>query len=297
MGPRRFGAVALALVAAALCLGTATAAAGAPAPDEIAGIFELQGTHGYKVGGVIGVKGHKAELTLFVGRRHEGATYTARGTRVGEELDFDLGALGKVELEAQPTGHMETVRSSCGKPLTLEGSDLVGTIEFHGEGGFTEAQAQTTPLRFDLLADIGCGVSYGGEDFGAGILGARLRVARKGGPKLQINQNHPGARVRYEARVTERRAGLTIDRTVGGYLAGGAFHFDPTLTKASFTPGAPFSGSATYRGSRSPRGTHPAHGAWRGNLTVDFPGRADVPLTGPGFKAAIIHANRTESGS
>jgi len=188
------------------------------------------------------------------------------------------------------------VRPSCGKPITLEGREFVGTIEFHGEEGFTEAEAQRTPLRFDLLAEIGCGVATEGEEFGAGVPGARLRVASKGGPKLQLNQNHPGARVRYEARVTERRPGLTIDRVVGGYLAGGAFGFDPTLTNASFTPGAPFSGGATYRGSRPPRGTHVAHGAWRGNLTVDFPGHADVPLTGPGLKAAIIHANRTESG-
>lgn len=88
---------------------------------------------------------------------------------------------------------------------------------------------------------------------------------------------------------------MTIDRVVGGRLAGAAFDFSPTLTKASFTPGAPFAGSATYSGFHPPRGTHPAHGTWRGNVKVDFPGRADVPLSGPGFKAAIVRAKRTES--
>jgi hypothetical protein len=117
-----------------------------------------------------------------------------------------------------------------------------------------------------------------------GIPGARLKFGRKGGPKLQVNQNHPGATVRDEAQITERRPGLTINRVTGGYLAGGTFSFDPSLTKASFAPVAPFSGSATYRGLHPPRGTHVAHGTWRGNLTVDFPGHADVPLTGPGFK-------------
>ncbi len=199
-------------------------------------------------------------------------------------------------MEGQPTGHTETVRPGCGKPITLEGREFVGTIEFHGEEGFTEARAQRTPLRFDLLAEIGCGVSSEGESFGVGTPGARLRIACRGGPKLQVNQNRPGASVRYEAQITERHPGLTINRTVGGHLGAGAFGFDPTLTKASFTAGAPFAGSATYRGFRPPRGTQVAHGAWRGNLTVDFPGRADVPLAGPGFRAAIIHANRTESG-
>jgi hypothetical protein len=205
------------------------------------------------------------------------------------------GRSSKIELVAQPTERMETVRPACGKPLTVEGVDFVGTIEFHGEEGFTEAQALSTPLRFDLLANIVCGVSSEGESFGVGTPGARLKVARKSGPKLQINQNHPGAAVRYEAQITERHRGLTINRAVGGHLGGGAFSFDPSLTKASFAPGVPFTGSATYRSLHPPRGTHVAHGAWSGNLTVDFPGHADVPLTGPGFKAAIIHANRTES--
>jgi hypothetical protein len=120
-------------------------------------------------------------------------------------------------------------------------------------------------------------------------------VARKGGPKLQVNQNHQGARVRYEAQITERSRGLRINRAVGGYLAGGAFSFDPSLTKAGFAPGTPFIGSATYHGFHPPRGTHVAHGIWRGELTVDSPGHADVPLTGPGFKAPIVRANRTES--
>jgi hypothetical protein len=217
-----------------------------------------------------------------------------RGKREGEELNFDRGALGKVEVEAQPTGRMETVRPTCGQPTMVEGRDLVGTIEFHGEEGFTEAEAQRSPVRFDLLAGIGCDISSEGESFGVGTPGARLKIARKSGPKLQVNQNHPGARVRYEAQITERRRGLTINRVTGGYLAGVAFSFDPLLTKANFDPAIPFTGSATYRGSQS-RGTHPAHGAWRGNLTVDFPGNASLPLAGPGFKAAIIAANRTES--
>lgn len=234
-------------------------------------------------------------MALFVRRRHEGASYIVDGTRNGEEVDFDLGALGKVEVEVQPTGRKETVRPKCGKPFTAEGSSFVGTIEFRGEEGFAEAHVQRTPNRYDLLVDIVCGGSSSGETFGVGERGVRLKVRRTGGPKLQINQNHPGAPVRYQAEIVERRAGMTINRAVGGRLAGGAFDFDPTLTKASFTPGTPFAGSATYRGFHPPRVTHPAHGTWRGDLKVDFPGRADVPLTGPGFKAAIVGAKRTES--
>jgi hypothetical protein len=290
-GARKSLAATLAVVVLILAV-----ASGAGAAKPFGGAFVLHATHGFGVAGLIGAKGSDVELNLFVDRANERANYTVRGTRDGAGFDFDLGALGQVEVEARPTGHMERMRPRCGRPFTLEGSSFVGTIEFHGEEGFTEAHSQATPLRYDLLADLVCGLSIEGEEFGGGILGARLRVARKGGPKLQVNANHRGAAVRYEAQITERRSGLTIDRSVGGHLPGGAFGFSPTLTAASFTPGAPFSGSATYRGFAPQRGTRPAHGAWRGNLTVDFPGHADVPLAGAGFKAAIIHANRTESG-
>jgi hypothetical protein len=295
-GRKVAAALAFVLLALALAVVSVAAASGRAREGEFSGAFALRGTHGFKVIGLIAAKAGDVQLLLSVGRRHEGATYVVQGTRSGEEFDFELGALGKVEVEAQPTGHTETVRPKCGKPFTLEGSTFVGTIEFHGEEGFTEAEAQRTGLRYDLLADEVCGLFIQGEDFGVGIPGARLRVSRKRGPELQINQNHPGAAVRYEAQITESHPGLTIHRSTGGHLPGGAFKFDPTLTKASFGPGAPFTGSATYRGFAPPRGTHVAHGTWRGNLKVDFPGRAAVPLTGPGFKAAIIHANRTESG-
>jgi len=292
---RRKCAAALASVVLTLTLVSVAAASGWE--GEFSGVFALRGTHGYKVTGLIDAKAGDVQLFLSVSRRHEGATYVVQGTRSGEEFDFDLGALGKVEVEAQPTGHTETVRPKCGKPFALEGSTFVGTIEFRGEEGFTEARAQRTKLRYDLLADDVCGFSIQGEDFGAGIPGARLRVSRKRGPELQINQNHPGAPVRYEAQITESHPGLTIHRSTGGHLPGGAFKFDPTLTRATFGPGAPFTGSAAYRGFAPSRGTHVAQGTWRGNLTVDFPGHTAVPLTGPGFKAAIIHANRTESNS
>jgi hypothetical protein len=286
----RLPAIALALVVIALA-GPSRAAGAKP----FGGIFVLRATHGFKVVGLIGSKGNDTELNLFVERRHEGATYIVRGTRDGEAFDFDLGAVGKVEVEAQPTGRMETVHPKCGKPFTLEGAAFVGTIEFHGEEGFAEAQAERTPIRYDLLADMICVGSLRGETFGATERGARLRARRKDGPEIQINQNHPGAAVHYEAQITEKHGGMTINRAVVGHLGGGAFDFDPTLTDASFAPAAPFTGAATYRGVHPPRGTHVAHGTWRGNLKVDFPGHAAVPLAGPGFNAAIIHAKRTES--
>lgn len=185
------------------------------------------------------------------------------------------------------------MRSECGgKPYTGAGSEYAGTIEFHGEGGCTEATATRTPLLLSPLLNIVCGISSEGESFGEGVRGVRIRLKRKGGPTLQINQDAPRAHVFYWSEIRENRDGLTIQRAVSGRLGAGALRFDPALEHASFIGGGLFSGTATYTSTSPPRGTHPGHGTWSGNLTVDYPGRPDVPLAGPGFPAAIIHAER-----
>jgi hypothetical protein len=166
----------------------------------------------------------------------------------------------------------------------------VGTIEFHGEGGYTEVEATQTPLMLSPLLNIVCGVSSSGESFGGGVRGVRIKAKQVGGPSLQINQNALGAGVHYYSRVSEKRGDLRIERAVEGDLGAAALHFDPSLDRATFTGAGPFSGSATYTSKSPPRGTHPGHGSWRGSLRVDFPGRPGVRLAGLGFPAAIIHA-------
>ncbi len=67
----------------------------------------------------------------------------------------------------------------------------------------------------------------------------------------------------------------------------------PSLKLAKNRPGAaPFSGSAAYLGKSLPSVRRPGKGSWQGNLTVDFPGHADVPIAGPGFKASIYPVHR-----
>jgi hypothetical protein len=77
----------------------------------------------------------------------------------------------------------------------------------------------------------------------------------------------------------------SIHRCGGQTIAGfsrspcaGEFTFDSALTSAHVSPGeGPFTGAAGYA---SP-------GRWTGSLAVSFPGRDDVPLTGPDFRVNL----------
>lgn len=139
-----------------------------------------------------------------------------------------------------------------------------------------------------------CGGITIGEVSGHGVHGARL-VARSATAKralfLQVNKNHRGASVRVETSLEERRGRLLVNREVVKRYPVAAFNFDSQLQFAALTPPAPFSGSAIFH-----RGAKPAN-RWTGNLSIDFPGRANVSLAGRRFHAALVRAERTEEAT
>jgi hypothetical protein len=293
---RRFISSLLAAVALAALLAPA-ASADETLGKGLEGSFTLKGTHGFEVKALIASygEGDMGQLVLFVGKKNQQAIYIAKGTVTKESVDFDLGALGEVKAAVQTTGKKETLTSKCegGEKQTIEAAEYVGTIAFHGEEGFTDAEATRAPLSLAPLTELVCGgLSTEGHEGGDGVLGAGLAIKRKGGPSLKLAQNRPGARVFYSANMKEEEGTVTVERSVGGYLASGALTFAPSLRTAHFTGAGPFSGSAAYIGKSLPSVSRPGKGPWRGNLTVDFPGHTDVPIAGPGFKASIFAVHR-----
>jgi hypothetical protein len=261
------------------------------------GSFTLNGTHGFEVRALIASygEGDAGQIVLFVGKKNQQAIYIAKGTVTKESVDFDLGALGEVKAAVQPSGKKETLTSKCegGEKQTIEGAEYVGTIAFHGEEGFTEAAATRAPLSLTPLNELLCPeLTTDGQEGGDGVRGAGLAIKRKGGPSLKLAKNRPGARVFYQAQIKEKEGTVTVERSVGGYLAASALTFAPSLKTAHLTGAGPLSGSAIYTGKSLPSVSRPGKGPWRGNLTVDFPGHADVPIAGPGFKASIFAVHR-----
>jgi hypothetical protein len=293
---RRVISALLATAAVAVLLAP-TASADETLGKGLAGSFSLKGTHGFEIKALIASygEGDAGQLVLFVGKSNQEAIYTAKGTVTKESVDFDLGALGEIKAAVQPSGKKETLTSKCegGEKQAIEGSEYVGTIAFHGEEGFTDAEAIRAPLSLAPLTELVCpAITTDGQEGGDGVRGAGLAIKRKGGPSLKLAKNRPGARVFYTAQMKEKEGTVTVERSVGGYLAARTLTFAPSLKSAHLAGAAPFSGSAAYLGKSLPSVRRPGKGAWRGNLTVDFPGHADVPIAGPGFKASIFAVHR-----
>lgn len=68
-----------------------------------------------------------------------------------------------------------------------------------------------------------------------------------------------------------------------------AFDYDVPAGTATVSPPASFGGEATFH-----RGPGKAT-SWYGDLTVDLPGRANVPLTGSGARASLVRAVQNPS--
>ncbi|HET6997887.1 MAG TPA: hypothetical protein VFI03_04795 [Solirubrobacterales bacterium] len=290
---RRSGLVLLAALAAIALSAPAHALA---LDSDLKGfaVFRLAASNGYSIFGLAASEraDGRGDIALFVYNEDEaGVIYGAPATVTPTRLEADLGRLGRISLDITPLGHKRTLRSRCGEPVSFEPNSYRGTFEFHGEEGYTEASATTLHEYARFYVDLGCSTIGSGEGSGAGLPGARLRLSSQGRRvrlSLQANKNHPRARSRFEVEIHEKHQGIAISRSTTVWTGADAFDYDPLLRTATLDPPAPFSGRATYR-----RGAAAAN-RWTGNLTVDLPGRSDVPLTSSGIRPTLVPACRYE---
>lgn len=260
--------------------------------------FRLQGTNGYEIEfGAFSdrLDGRGDVYVLVTGRngRRGAAYYTAPGIVSESFVKADLGPFGKVDLAIHPSGRLRKIHVKCSRqsypfePVTYD-----GIVEFEGEDGYTRAsatQAKLLPFTSFCGARGGYGESWGSEARGARVSGVSFDHGRK--ITFQVNKNQPRGKVKYSAEIRERRQGVSIHRAVEGFAGAGAFLYAKDLSTASLDPPFPFSGSASL--ARNPDSVFPT---WRGDLTVDFPGRPGVRLAGPGVHASIVHACFQVSG-
>jgi hypothetical protein len=283
------------IVVLALC---APATASAAGEEETGGFgaFRLDGTHGYEVLVLANSRPYfkHGEVLVLVTGRTSAVVYFAPARVTTTEIEADLGPVGQISVAFQPEGEPERIRSNCteGDSGDVQPGSWAGTVDLTGEEGFTHAEGIRLKSIVSPFIDLACGsVIRISEPTGQGLPGARL-VARSAAKKdsrfLQVNQNRPSGPVRVEASVEERRHGLVVSREVVHRYPGNAFAFDPELRSAALDMPSPFSGRATFNRNAKPRNQ------WTGNLLLDFPGRANVPMTGGRFKVALWHAKRTE---
>jgi hypothetical protein len=269
--------------------------AGAAATDsdlKYAYAFRLEASNGYSIFGyaVNERADGRGEIVLFVGRENGGAIYQAPALLTATSVEADLGSLGAVSLQVIPSGRKKKLRSGCGEePQTasFEPQRYRGNFEFHGEEGYTDAVTGAPREYTRFFLRLICGGAGMGELTGAGLPGARLRLHSRSGPSrldLQANKNRPGGGSRFEVETHEQRGKIRILRSTSLWAGAEAFQYDPLLRTATLDPPVPFSGKARFR-----RGATAAN-RWTGNLTVDLPGRSDVPLSAAGTRATLLHA-------
>ncbi|MGC1164535.1 MAG: hypothetical protein WA862_00360 [Solirubrobacterales bacterium] len=297
-GWRTAGALAALAIVSAI---GALAPVGASATDsdlKHAYAFKVDASNGYSILAYAGNEraDGRGEIVLFVGGKSAGVTYQAPALLTATSVEADLGSLGEVSLDVIPSGKKKRLRSSCGgepETATYEPQRYRGTFEFHGEEKYTEAVTSApreyTRFFFRLL----CGGVISGETGGPDSPGARLRLHSRTGPiglDLQANKNRPGARTRFEVDLHEKRDGIAISRHALLRAGADAFDYDPLLRSATLTPPAPFAGRASFRRAAA------VANRWTGNLTVDLPGRSDVPLTGAAVGATLVPSCWHEGG-
>lgn len=257
--------------------------------------FTLKASNGYQLTALTDIASRPGEgaIGIFLGGRHGLAYYLLPAEVTRQTIEAKLGRLGRVSVNRVVSDRMKTVPRGCrpGRTKRVRAQYYEGTIEFRGEEGFTELSAARAPIQFvprDCFGREGGG--GGGRSKQNELPGARLDVERDRGDDQRIEftatQRRPGARTGVSAEITEDRGRMYVHRAAWTWAGADALMYDNLLRTATARPPAPFSGHGTYR-----RNARPAN-QWTGNLTVDFPGRPGVRLTGRGFDASLEHPYR-----
>jgi hypothetical protein len=221
---------------------------------------------------------------------HAAAVFYVVPAEVTEtSIDADLGQVGTISVDFVSSGVIKKERPQCGKPVEVQSGNYVGTIDFEGEEGFSEAHATSVPGEAKFILSLVCGGTLS-EGTGGHSPGARLTAhGPKGGFEFEARKNSPSRPARFTASIEERRGSVTIERGIGAKAGPGTFEYDVPAGIATVSPPAPFDGEATFRRGPGKRTS------WHGDLTVDFPGRAGVSLTGSGARASLVRAVQNPS--
>lgn len=289
----------------------------APAQGQVVR-FEARGTHGYKVS-VYAPLGRGSRVSIDVENNKGGAQYVAAGNVTATRISASFGRFGRISMHFEPSGKVLRSHlygdSSCPHPASARVGTFSGSFLFVGEQGYTTVDlhrvdggvgAATAPFSNKEELGLGC---HHEETLAETALPTTLPVPFGGGAELVPGGLYLDAIAPTEfghtyifagpltisgaqpsipttlviGLVQEEIEAVRIGRLV---LAGGPSAevlSDPgTLSTATLTPGAPFTGSATYTAGAGGIGT------LDGDLDVPMLGAGVVPFAGPNFQAELL---------
>jgi hypothetical protein len=271
-----------------ICLTPAASARTVPTPDPGIAIFKVGASHGYEVRVFASRSPDRTgSIAVFASNARSAAIYRFPATVTGKIVRADLGSLGRISVKAVPADRKPAVLRSCDgeEKRKVAAVRYEGTIDFHGEEGFTDVEGTGGPFDYRTFQEFAC-AEEGGRPAGKSLPGARLDVHRlpeSNELMLTATQLRPGAAAEVWVQIDEGPEGFETTRATEVRAGPAALRFDPQLRSATLSPPAPFAGHATYHRSAPPARR------WTGNLTVDLPGDSDYPLTGPGLRVTLDH--------
>jgi hypothetical protein len=221
----------------------------------------------------------------------------------GRELNVRFGRLGhfRGHFVTKSTKTQKPEPGCTGGPTIDEDGFFVGSFDFHGERGFTDAHATRAQGSINHSGAQRCAETsrprHPGREKARRAHEAR---GREGEFRLLAGSESGRFNVqvdRLQGHGAKDPASVTIsassEETVGALQIGRSASIDifgPTassilqtpnsaepLAEATLQPPAPFSGSATFTSD------DPASASWTGDLAVSLPGAAPLPLTGNGI--------------
>lgn len=214
--------------------------------------------------------------------------YNALGTATPGTIEADLGELGEISVAFHPSGEtrVTNVKSSrkarrcTPRKVVRHLGVFTGTIRFRGEGGYTSADLTSAPGSVGVRPFQGCSPKITGVGQSPGV-----SVSDHVTTFSAIDGHRPVFTVTTVESLGQSLMVSRFARTVGdakSFVSGHDFR------SIGVTPPPPFSGGATLRHAAA------HHPTWSGDLSVSFPGKPDVPLTGASFHGHLIGANASQ---
>jgi hypothetical protein len=263
--------------------------------------FMLRGSNGYRITISAEPEGRPGNVQLSAESHSGDVQYSAPAKVTGSTIKARFGKLGRVSVRFEPSGRKRNVRvpKKCmkGRPsvVTSRLGTFVGTIEFHGEDGYTRVSARSarggigdplanTPQKLQCdFHESGAehkleleSVGLDGAPPGAGVSFSAFRLFGNFSHLIRPDESSPppGGRYLFLVLASEKVGRMSILRTAGALGEFQDFVFDSALTTATVEPPPPFTGSGNFL--RNADGST----SWTGTLAVPLPGLGTVGLTG-----------------
>jgi hypothetical protein len=262
-----------------------------PAHDEL--FFFGDGSNGY---GGIGFFGYSpGQATVLVEGDNTGVTYELPALVTRDRLEAHYGDVLDISVTFHPKpgqgyeGGRTDGRCIGRKPEVRRGK-FVGTIQFHGELGYSELVATrlggTSEHFFKQLCRRRHRPRAAASSIGPPaeqLAATRVEAGAETWFRALTGIAHPKSYPQwiFEAKRAERVGRVKIIRRAILEAEAGAVLSAPGVqpVTATVAPPAPFAGSAEFH--RDAAGV----ASWTGSLGVELPGLALLPLTGEGFTA------------